>query len=135
MRAGNWKWVVVCGFLVACGGGGELNSTTVDPPGSGSPPAITTQRVFDQLSFTQPLALLQAPGDSNRWFVVERAGITRTTAVSKSDVEIPVWSERKVAAVVIRIALQHGEDNFLDSGVKGHTVISAKESGDVRDKR
>ncbi len=80
MRAGNWKWVVVCGFLAACGGGGEISPTTVDPPGTGTPPAITTQRVFDQLSFTQPLALLQAPGDSNRWFVVERSGVIRSFA-------------------------------------------------------
>ena len=80
MRTGNWKWVVVCGFLAACGGGGEFSPTIVDPPGSGSPPAIATQRVFDQLSFTQPLALLQAPGDSNRWFVVERAGVIRSFA-------------------------------------------------------
>ena len=80
MRTGNWKWVVVCGFLAACGGGGELSPIIVDPPVTNMPPAITTQRVFDQLSFTQPLALLQAPGDSSRWFVVERAGVIRSFA-------------------------------------------------------
>ena len=80
MRTGSWKWVVVCAFLAACGGGGEFSPIIVDPPVTNMPPAITTQRVFDQLSFTQPLALLQAPGDSNRWFVVERSGVIRSFA-------------------------------------------------------
>jgi glucose/arabinose dehydrogenase len=33
--------------------------------------------VFDQLSFTAPVLLLQAPGDATRWFVVEQAGVIR----------------------------------------------------------
>jgi glucose/arabinose dehydrogenase len=35
------------------------------------------QRVFANLNFTQPVAMLQAPGDSSRWFVVEQAGSVR----------------------------------------------------------
>ena len=35
-------------------------------------------RVFAQLSFDQPLLLLQAPDDPNRWYVVEQAGVVRT---------------------------------------------------------
>jgi glucose/arabinose dehydrogenase len=38
------------------------------------------QRVFPALNFTQPVAMLQAPGDATRWFVVEQAGIVRVFA-------------------------------------------------------
>jgi uncharacterized repeat protein (TIGR03806 family) len=32
------------------------------------------QRVFTNLAFSQPLAMIQAPGDSTRWYVVEKTG-------------------------------------------------------------
>lgn len=44
---------------------------------SGSAAALGVQRVFTNLDFTQPVAMLQAPGDSSRWFVVEQAGRVR----------------------------------------------------------
>jgi glucose/arabinose dehydrogenase len=47
------------------------------PPPPVGPPTIDVQRVFDQLSFNSPVALLQAPGDSTRWFAVEQSGIVR----------------------------------------------------------
>jgi glucose/arabinose dehydrogenase len=64
----------------ACGGGG--GTVAIGPPDGQPPPPdeipqITTQRVFEQLSFNQPVALLQAPGDSGRWFVVEQSGVVR----------------------------------------------------------
>jgi len=67
--------------LAACGGGGG-GAVAVTPPGGQPPPGdsvpqIATQRVFDQLSFSQPVALKQAPGDSSRWFVVEQSGVVR----------------------------------------------------------
>lgn len=73
--------LVSIGFS-ACGGGG---ANTVTVPGGQIPPptsapAITTQRVFTQLSFTQPVALRQAPGDLTRWFVVEKSGVVRVFA-------------------------------------------------------
>ena len=36
--------------------------------------AIQLQRVFPNLTFNQPLAMTQAPGDSSRWFVVQQRG-------------------------------------------------------------
>jgi glucose/arabinose dehydrogenase len=61
-------------IAAACGdGGGEL-------PVTHPPPVLGVQRVFPALSFTQPLAMLQAPGDATRWFVVEQAGIVRVFA-------------------------------------------------------
>lgn len=35
---------------------------------------VALQRVFTNLSFSQPVALTQAPGSSNRWYVVEKPG-------------------------------------------------------------
>jgi uncharacterized repeat protein (TIGR03806 family) len=35
------------------------------------------QRVFPNLTFSQPLAMLQAPGDDTRWFVLEKGGDTQ----------------------------------------------------------
>ncbi|HEX7237103.1 MAG TPA: PQQ-dependent sugar dehydrogenase, partial [Gammaproteobacteria bacterium] len=44
--------------------------------------AIQLQRVFPNLTFNQPLAMLQAPGDDTRWFVLEKgSGTTGTTRV------------------------------------------------------
>lgn len=40
-------------------------------------PALGVQRVFPNLTFTAPIAMLQAPNDGSRWFVVEQAGRVR----------------------------------------------------------
>jgi len=37
-------------------------------------PTLDVQQVFTNLSFVQPVAMLQAPGDDTRWFVVEQQG-------------------------------------------------------------
>ncbi len=39
--------------------------------------ALTVQRVFPGLSFASPVAMLQAPNDASRWFVVEQGGVVR----------------------------------------------------------
>jgi glucose/arabinose dehydrogenase len=41
------------------------------------PPALGVQPAFASLGFTAPVAMLQAPGDDSRWFVVEQAGRVR----------------------------------------------------------
>lgn len=48
-------------------------------------------RVFSPLSFTQPLLLLQAPDDSERWYVVEQPGTIRTFRTG--DVETEVFAD------------------------------------------
>lgn len=84
-----------------CGGGGGYDSAPPPPPPPPPPPAtsgldqrpsnttciapnraignvtIATQRVFPNLTFSSPVAMLQAPNDSTRWFVVEQAGVVR----------------------------------------------------------
>ena len=44
-------------------------------PSKGGAPgtAIALARVFPNLTFNQPLAMLQVPGDDSRWFVLEKA--------------------------------------------------------------
>jgi len=44
------------------------------PPPSAS---VEVVRVFPQLGFLRPLAMLQAPDDASRWFVVEQDGLVR----------------------------------------------------------
>lgn len=61
--------LAVIAALTACSGGGS-NST----PTASAFPALALARVFPALSFSSPVAMLQAPGDSTRWFVVERGG-------------------------------------------------------------
>jgi glucose/arabinose dehydrogenase len=67
-------------LLLGCGGGGgsDENVVIIDPPPD--LPSVTTMPAFTNLSFSQPVALLQAPGDSTRWFVVEKGGEVRVFA-------------------------------------------------------
>ncbi|HEX5766108.1 MAG TPA: hypothetical protein VFY27_11110, partial [Woeseiaceae bacterium] len=62
--------------LAACdGGSASFNPLPPDdPPPPDEPPAIAVEPAFRQLAFEQPLAMMQAPGDSTSWFVVEKAG-------------------------------------------------------------
>lgn len=52
-----------------------FTSTTFAPA-----PAIALERAFPALSFMQPVAMQQAPGDASRWFVVEQRGVIRVLA-------------------------------------------------------
>ncbi len=75
--------------ISACGGGGNSDNNNTDISGLDTRPAninciapdrpassssFTTQQVFGNLQFTTPVAMLQAPGDSSRWFVLEQTG-------------------------------------------------------------
>lgn len=72
--------VLSLGFgLNGCGGSSGDNTAVTPPPPPPPPPppgvAIATQAVFLNLpAFTQPLLMLQAPGDASRWYVVQRGG-------------------------------------------------------------
>ena len=60
-------------LAAACGGGGD----DAPPQPQLPPPTLGVARVFPALSFSQPVALLQAPNDASRWFVVEQGGVVR----------------------------------------------------------
>ncbi|MEW6764198.1 MAG: PQQ-dependent sugar dehydrogenase [Pseudomonadota bacterium] len=60
--------LLASGGMLSCGPGGN---GTAAPIAGGS---MTLQRVFASIPLNEPLAMLQAPGDASRWFVVEKAG-------------------------------------------------------------
>lgn len=67
-------------LIAGCGGGGS--GVTITPPPTTPPPpppaaTFSVDRVFSQISFTQPVLALQRSGDNTRWYVVERAGVIR----------------------------------------------------------
>jgi glucose/arabinose dehydrogenase len=65
--------LISAALIAACGDDDDENEATPPPP----PPAplvLGVEPVFANLSFTQPVALLQAPADPTQWFVVEQRG-------------------------------------------------------------
>src|SRR3954471_15473283 len=74
-------------LAAGCSSGDGGNDTP--PPG---PPQVqlSVERVFPVLSFNAPVAMLQAPNDTTRWFVVEQGGVVRVfpnlPSVAPSDV-------------------------------------------------
>jgi len=58
-------------LLAACSAGSG------DTPAPQAPPVLGAERVFPSLGFTAPIAMLQAPNDATRWFVVEQGGRVR----------------------------------------------------------
>jgi uncharacterized repeat protein (TIGR03806 family) len=102
----HYPLVCLAALLTACHGGGD--SSNNNPPPNNPPPTtpvvgldarpsntmcvapskasnnagntIALQRVFSGVSLNQPLAMLQAPGDNTRWFVLEKTGDVRVFA-------------------------------------------------------
>ncbi|MEK6247810.1 MAG: PQQ-dependent sugar dehydrogenase, partial [Planctomycetales bacterium] len=72
--------VLSMALISGCGGGDADLPVLIGPAPVVTAPTITTQAVFANLSFTQPVALMQAPADSTRWFVVEKAGLVHVFA-------------------------------------------------------
>ncbi len=62
---------------------GGVSDTFTSTTGSADT-SIALQRAFPALSFADPVALQQVPGDASRWFVVEQAGVIRVFANSDS---------------------------------------------------
>jgi glucose/arabinose dehydrogenase len=80
-------WITILVATFSCGGGGGSGAGTDNPNtpqgNSGTCTAlgasgVTIAEAFPNLTFEQPVALLQHPQDPNRWYVVEQAGVIRT---------------------------------------------------------
>ena len=94
--------IAVSAHLAACGGGSGSDGDGDPPPQPPPPPPsnvgldarpsntaciaparatgnseLSVERAFPNLSFTEPVAMLQAPGDDSRWFVIERSGVIK----------------------------------------------------------
>jgi glucose/arabinose dehydrogenase len=86
--------------LSSCNGGADTVSTAPPPPAPPPPQpppppgaiTVTTARVFDAVSMLAPVALMQAPADSSRWFVIEQQGVIRvfpnTPNANNADVDV-----------------------------------------------
>jgi glucose/arabinose dehydrogenase len=97
--------VCAASLAAACGGSADDQGSrrTAEPPSGGldmrpanatcvaPEPSVDTSvalvRAFPNLSFAQPVAMLQAPGDDSRWFVLEKAGRVR---VFRNDAAVEV---------------------------------------------
>jgi glucose/arabinose dehydrogenase len=64
-------------LAAACGGGDGGYDAPTPTPTPTTEVSLGVERVFPALTFTLPVALLQAPGDGTRWFVVEQGGRVR----------------------------------------------------------
>jgi len=74
------RWTRIAAALAllgaaGCPGGGSSSSDS--PPAEVPQVQISVQRVFPMLSFASPVAMIQAPGDTSRWFVVEQGGTVK----------------------------------------------------------
>jgi uncharacterized repeat protein (TIGR03806 family) len=67
-----------------------VNSSCVAPERDFITATVTTPAAFPALVFDGPVAMLQAPGDASRWFVVEQGGRIRTFA---NDDAVPATSD------------------------------------------
>src|SRR5262245_50920980 len=73
----RWTWLAAALALAAGGcskGGGD------SPPTNVPQVTVKVEQVFPNLSFNAPVAMLQAPNDGTRWFVVEHGGRVQTFA-------------------------------------------------------
>ncbi|HUQ11849.1 MAG TPA: PQQ-dependent sugar dehydrogenase [Steroidobacteraceae bacterium] len=53
------------------------NSTCLAGDAPSNTVSLAVQRVFPNLNFTQPIAMLQEPGNNSRWYVVQKTGSVR----------------------------------------------------------
>ena len=53
------------------------NATCIAPNQPSVSTSVALTRVFPNLSFSQPILMLQAPSDSSRWYVVQQNGVVR----------------------------------------------------------
>lgn len=127
--------------LVACGGssgGGSVTSPPGPPPPPPPPtasPDIAVQQVFTNLNFSQAVSMVQAPGDSTRWFVVEKTGVVRVfandQAANSSDVFVDIsgivnssFSESGLLGIAFHPDFPVTPEVFLSYTVTGNPLIS-----------
>jgi glucose/arabinose dehydrogenase len=98
--------------LAGCGGGSDNFEPPPpnEPPPPAEPAAIGVEPVFTQLAFDEPLAMVQAPSDSTRWFVVERAGTVREFA---NDPDVALTDVSTFADLSARVDSSPGEGGLL----------------------
>jgi len=130
--------VDLCGLLAmlavligGCGGGGGS-----DADGDANDEVtIALERAFPNLSFSRPVALLQAPGDFERWFVVEQGGrvlvFDNDPQASRASVFIDISdrvddgpSEAGLLGMVFHPDFENNRQVFLSYTRTGNPLIS-----------
>ena len=96
-------WLMIILGLVGCGGGGGSTSQgqtsslivntneTTEQETNTSTPSITVDRVFQNLSFTEPVSLIQEPTNSDFWYVIEKKGIVKRFSNNSTADETDVY--------------------------------------------
>src|SRR3954469_10171459 len=78
------RWTGMAAALALLAAGCPSGDGGGSPPPGAPPPAppvqLSVERVFPALSFSAPVAMLQAPNDPARWFAVEQGGVVRVFA-------------------------------------------------------
>jgi glucose/arabinose dehydrogenase len=86
-------------LAAGCHGGGDGSSDT--PPQMPPQVQLSVEPVFPALTFSAPVAMLQAPNDNSRWFVVEQGGVVHVfanmPAVATTSVFIDISAPSRIA--------------------------------------
>jgi glucose/arabinose dehydrogenase len=70
-------WIGIAAAAAALVAGGCSDGGGDSPPSNVPQVTIAVERVFPSLTFSSPVAMIQAPNDGTRWFVVEQGGVVR----------------------------------------------------------
>lgn len=88
------RWIGLAAPLAVLLASGCPSGDGGDVPQGPPQVQLSVERVFPALSFSAPVAMLQAPNDTTRWFVVEQRGVVRVfqnlPAVATSTVFIDI---------------------------------------------
>ena len=102
------KFLLLTTLMAGCAGeavgpsqGTSAGDTQADGVGGQCAiPGVAHQRVFSALTFKEPVEMLQAPGDTSRFFVVEHTGAIKTFAnqanVASSSIFLDLTANVKV---------------------------------------
>ncbi len=91
------------------------NATCVAPAQPTTSASVSVDRVFPSLSFTSPVLMVQAPGEPDRWYVVEQRGTiqsfdiaTPTTTTTWADLQSIIVDEGSESAGLLGLAFDPG---------------------------
>jgi len=85
------------------------NTTCLAPNQPTTSTSVMTQRVFPTLSFTSPIAMKQAPGEPNNWYIVEQRGTIQRFDATAATPTKTQWAD--LQGIV--------NDNFSETGLLG----------------
>jgi glucose/arabinose dehydrogenase len=79
----QWTWVAAVLAALVPSGCGDSSGDSL-PTNNVPQVTINVEPVFPNLTFNSPVAMLQAPNDPSRWFVVEQRGVVRAFSSSNN---------------------------------------------------